>query len=153
MEKLWPGIPKVVHFFHVNVDRGFFPFWHSSLARTVFFKKSTLSYSQWMIQEFEINVWIMFNFQRWFCPKLSEGTLFLSKPQSKIFILSLKDPSFRDSRPFNQIISGFLSTEEPVLVIKSARPWAGLAFALSLKAETRTFHFSASALSRYSWML
>lgn len=43
--------------------------------------------------------------------------------------------------------TSFLSREERVLMIKSARPWAGLAFALSLKAEIGTFHFSKSALS------
>lgn len=65
----------------------------------------------------------MFSFQRWFCPNLSEGALFPEiKPQSKIFVLSLKDPSFRNSRPFNQIISSFLSAEEQVLVIESVRP-------------------------------
>lgn len=77
----------------------------------------------------------MFSFESRICPEPSEATLFTSKPQSKIFALSLKDPSFRDSRPFNQIISSFLGTEEQVLVIKSARPRPGLAFALSLTAE------------------
>lgn len=100
-----------------------------------------------------MNAWITLSFDSWICPKLSEATLFTSKPQSKIFVLSLKDPSFRDSRPFNQIISSFLGTEEHVLVIKSARPWPRLAFALSLTAEMRIFHFSEAALSTGSCRL
>lgn len=131
----------------------FFSFVPHPLAGTVFFKKSVPFYSQWMLQEFGMNAWIMFSFESWICPKLSEATSFNSKPQSKIFALSLKDPSFRDSRPFNQVISSFLDTEEQVLVIKSARPWPGLAFALSLSDEMGILHFSEAALSTASCRL
>lgn len=154
-KKLWPSTPKVVVFCHVN-NRAFSYFVPHSLARTVFLKKSVPFYSQWMLQEekrFGVNAWIMFSFESWTCPKLSEATLFTSKLQSKIFALSLKDASFRDPRPFNQIISSFLGTEEQVLVIKSARPWPGLAFALLLTAEIGTLLFPETALSTGSCRL